>query len=310
MASFRTQSVVLSLAFMGLTGLGACVSTTEFAESVDREWDNPSVEVVPKATPDDPEAQRLRAEMKARQLARLSTNKDCNKILELAPDLASTGADDLDPDLKIARCQYLGMDLASAREHYQSAYDASGNIDALKGLALTELRAGRPERALGFLEQVNDAADVPDIRVLNAIGYANDLLGNYDAARVAFEQAGELRPDEGGAYNNLGMSYLRQNRFDDAVEAFQIALNRDPGLDIARLNLRIALASQGDFATALAGASEAEQATVLNSAGAYAFAEGDIETAEWMFQKALDINPSFYPSAYENLQRARLTDKR
>ena len=310
MVSFKNKYALASMAFAGLLSVGACASSAEFAESVDREWATPSVEVVPKTTPDNPETQRLRAEMKARQLARLSTNTDCDRILELAPDLASASVDDLDPELKIARCQYLGMDLASARDHYQSAFDESGNIEALKGLALTELRAGRTERSLQLLEQANALEPTPDVRVLNAIGYANDLLGQYEAAEAAFRQAGDLRPDEGNAYNNLGMSFLRQDRFDEAIGAFQIALNRDPALTIARLNLRIALATQGDFATALAGASEAEQATILNNAGAHAFANGDVETAEWMFQKALDINPSFYPNAYENLQRARLTTSR
>jgi len=310
MKSNRHRSTFLALAFTGVLGLGACVSSGEFSESVDREWDNPSVEVVPRQTADDPEVQKQRAEMKARQLAKLSTSKDCDRILELAPDLALGEAGELDPELKIARCQYLGMDLASARDQYQAVYNDTGSVEALKGLALTELRAGRTERALQLLQQADDLAPSSDVRVLNAIGYANDLIGNYGAAEAAFRQAGELRPDDGGAFNNLGMSYLRQDRFDDAVNAFQIALNRDPALTIARLNLRIALATRGDFATALSGASEAEQATVLNSAGAHAFAEGDIETAEWMFQKALDINPTFYPSAYENLQRARLTSDR
>lgn len=310
MKSNRNKSVFVALAVTSLLGLAGCASTAEFAESVEKEWANPSVEVVPKQTPDDPEALKRRAEMKAQQLAKLSTNKDCDRILELASDLASGSVDELDPELKIARCRYLGMDLASARDQYQSAYDDTGSFEALKGLALTELRAGRTERALNLLKQADALVSSSDVRVLNAIGYANDLVGNYDAAEEAFRRAGELRPDDGGAFNNLGMSFLRQDRMDEAVNAFQIALNRDPALTIARLNLRIALATRGDFATALSGASEAEQATVLNSAGAHAFSEGDLDTAEWMFQKALDINPTFYPSAYENLQRARLTADR
>ncbi len=310
MISTSNKSTFIALAFTGILSVSACVSSAEFSDSVDQEWDNPSVEVVPKQTADDPEAQKQRAEMKARQLAKLSTGRDCDQILELAPDLALGETGEVDPELKIARCQYLGMDLASARDQYQSAYDDTGSVDALKGLALTELRAGRTERALKLLQQADDLAPASDVRVLNAIGYANDLIGNYGDAEAAFLRAGELHPDEGGAFNNLGMSYLRQDRYDEAVNAFQIALNRDPALTIARLNLRIALATRGDFATALSGASDAEQATVLNSAGAHAFAEGDLETAEWMFQRALDINPTFYPSAYENLQRARLTAKR
>lgn len=120
----------------------------------------------------------------------------------------------------------------------------------------------------------------------------------------------QLAPSRGAPMNNLGMSYLRQERFADAINAFSSALDREPALGVASLNLRIAHAVEGDYSLALAGATDAEHAIILNSVGAAALARGETETARWLFQEALASSPVFYANAYSNLQRARVrTDK-
>jgi Flp pilus assembly protein TadD len=288
-----------------LAGAG-CANLAEFTASLEKEWAEPSVEVTPKQTPTDPEAQRLRAEMKVRTLEGLTTATDCAKILEIAPDVLASLTEITDEDIKLARCQYQGLDFASARKTYRGAFDRTGDAEALKGLALTELRDGRIEQGLDLMAGLNTNETQTDWQVFNAIGYASDVSGRFAEARDAYLRAAELSPDQGGALNNLGMSYLRQGNNPGAIDAFRQALDREPGLSVARLNLRIALASSGDFAVALAGASEAEQAAVLNSVGAQALSRGDVDTAKSLFLQALETSPSFYTSAFENLERARM----
>jgi len=306
MAEFKSNHLYATGAVALLLATGGCANMAEFTASLDKEWAAPSVEVTPKETPSDPEAKRLRAEMKARQLAGLSADSDCHKILEVAPGVIASEVDVENADLKLAQCQYQGLDFASARKNYRAAYDRTGDTEALKGLALTELRDGRIPAALDLLSTLNTDGTQTDWQVFNAIGYANDVSGNYDAAQEAYTRAAALSPDKGAALNNLGMSYLRQDRLVEAINAFRKALDREPALSVARLNLRIALAATGDFAVALAGASEAEQASVLNSVGAQALAKGDVDTAKSLFQQALEKNPSFYSGAYDNLERARM----
>lgn len=306
MSQLSSDRVPALVAIALMLATGGCANMAEFSSSLDKEWTQPSVEVTPKETAPDPEAIRLRAEMKARQLARLSSGTDCDKILEVAPEVIASELDADGADLKLARCQYQGLDFASARKNYRTAYDRTGSVDALKGLALTELSDGRIVAALDLLGQMNTDESQTDWQVFNAIGYANDLSGNFDAAQDSYLRAAELSPDKAAAMNNLGMSYLRQDRPLDAINAFRKALDREPTMSVARLNLRIALASTGDFAVALAGATEVEQASVLNSVGAQALAKGDIEGAQRLFQKALEKSPTFYANAHENLERARM----
>ncbi len=306
MVQFKSKRLYAPAALALLLATGGCANMAEFTDSLDKEWAQPSVEVTPKQTPPDPEAVRLRAEMKARQLAGLSAGSDCLKILEVAPEIIASEVNADDADLKLAQCQYHGLDFASARKNYRAAYDRTGSPEALKGLVLTELRDGRIPAAMDLLSQLNTDASQTDWQIFNAIGYANDLTGNFDLAEEAYVHAAALSPDKAAALNNLGMSYLRQDRPAEAIKAFRKALDREPSLSVARLNLRIALAATGDFAVALSGASEAEQASVLNSVGARALSRGDTDTAKWLFQQALEKNPAFYASAYENLERAHL----
>lgn len=306
MADVRLTPPCTAISILLAVALGGCANMAEFTTSLNKEWNQPSVEVTPKQTPSDPEAQKLRAEMKAKKLAGLSVEADCKTIIEIAPDVISGEAEVEGAELKLADCQYHTLDFASARKTYKAAYERTGDPVALKGLALTELRDGRVQSALDLFSRIEPGEMQSDWQLLNAIGYARDMTADYDEAQKAYARAAELSPDKGAAFNNLGMSYLRQARYADAVGAFRKALDREPTLEVARLNLRIALAASGEFAVALAGASEAEQASILNSVGTQALAQGNFDAAKYMFQQALDKNPSFYAGAYENLERTRI----
>ena len=173
-----------------------------------------------------------------------------------------------------------------------------------KGLALTELRDGRYVGALELLKKYNQKTALSDWQAMNATGFAHDQLGQKTEAETAYLAAATLSPGHGAPMNNLGMMYMREGRYDDAIQSFSIALNRQPDLEIANLNRRIAHGLKGDLGRAMSGASEKDRSAVYNSLGAAAMSRGDKASAQRMFKKALESSPVFYENAFANLERA------
>src|SRR5205823_5031767 len=62
----------------------------------------------------------------------------------------------------------------------------------------------------------------------NRTGAAEYARGNFDAARVAYEQALVAKPDDAETLNNLGLVLVRLNRFADAVPRFERAIELVP----------------------------------------------------------------------------------
>ena len=102
-------------------------------------------------------------------------------------------------------------------------------------------------------------------------------------------------------YNNRGFSMLMQQRLKEAVADFTLALRMDPEFEIARENLRLALAWQGRYVHAMAGASNRDMARVLNNVGFIALMRGDYGNAEAYLLRAMEADPSYNETAARNL---------
>ena len=59
--------------------------------------------------------------------------------------------------------------------------------------------------------------------------------------------ADRIDPGDAGAHNNLGVLFFQKGLFDDAVAAFERALELDPRLEVARQNAEIAFKESGHF---------------------------------------------------------------
>jgi Flp pilus assembly protein TadD len=105
------------------------------------------------------------------------------------------------------------------------------------------------------------------------------------------------------------MSLLLQRRYREATDMFQKALAADPGLGIARANLRIALAWQGRYDEALIGAASAERANALNNVGYIAMLRGDYQAAQKYLAQALTGSPTYQEQAARNLDMLKLLMK-
>ncbi|OQY28361.1 MAG: hypothetical protein B6244_07600 [Candidatus Cloacimonetes bacterium 4572_55] len=70
---------------------------------------------------------------------------------------------------------------------------------------------------------------------------------NEKEAKILRGYAKRLDPNDSGAFNNLGVVFFNKKFFDDAIEAFEQALDVDPQNTLARRNLRIALQKSGRY---------------------------------------------------------------
>lgn len=199
---------------------------------------------------------------------------------------------------------YLGqgrLDDALARfESVDEKADAAHQARALQGQGIVRLRQGDKEEAVLFLDRAVER-DAGLWRSWNALGRLKDADKDYTAARKAFRKAIELNPKAAFLHNNLGFSLLASGEPVYAEASFNRALELDPGLAVATTNLRLALALQGRYGPALAGASVKDRAVVMNNVGYAALLRGDHQRARMLFQDAMAADPAFFSEAKRNL---------
>ncbi|KAL8159218.1 hypothetical protein V2J09_000755 [Rumex salicifolius] len=73
--------------------------------------------------------------------------------------------------------------------------------------------------------------------ILSNIGNLYRQKGQYNSAKAMFTQSLKLQPGYAPAYNNLGLVFVAEAKFDEAKFCFNKALLTDPLLDAAKSNL-------------------------------------------------------------------------
>lgn len=90
---------------------------------------------------------------------------------------------------------------------------------AANGRGLAALQSGRiPDAVRGFAEA--HRADPADVEVLNNLGYAHLMQGDYDSARPYMLSALALTPERSAAWANLGQIQAMKGETQDAVASF------------------------------------------------------------------------------------------
>lgn len=291
--------------------LPACTSLDLMAKDFETRWNNPQA-ILEGSVAAEPTPEEL-AQIEAQNTATLEqaglalNSQDCEAIRAIAFKVFAVEEDHNETRLGLAECALSDRDLATARSRFREALNATGDARAERGLGIAALLDGKPDQARERLARASTRLG-DDWRTWNGLGFAEDSLGNWAAAEAAYLTAARLNASEVGPLNNLGMSYIRQDRYSDAIEVLQRGLKIDNRSQIMRLNLRLAHALDGHIGTALSGANDTERAIIYNTIGVSALSGGRREYARQMFNQALTAHPGFYARAYENLERTRFMD--
>jgi tetratricopeptide (TPR) repeat protein len=120
-----------------------------------------------------------------------------------------------------------------------------------------------------------------------------------------FEHTLRVTDNNSPIHNNLGIVFLKQGRFSDAVPHFTKALQIRPNDVRAHLNLAVSLAHVGDLQQAIehyikALELEPHHAGAHNNLGNVLLLQGRVDEAAAEFSRALEIN-GHYAEAHNNL---------
>jgi tetratricopeptide (TPR) repeat protein len=179
------------------------------------------------------------------------------------------------------------------------------NVAALTLMGHIARNQGDLDRSLEFLTTAYQNAP-KNLEVLTELAITNDHMGQerLTYAEPLYKKVISLKPRSSAAHNNLGFNYLLQGRHQDAARIFNKALTLDPSNKRAKNNLGAAylLNNQTDEALKLFQ-DTVGQAAAYNNLGYILMTQGNLEQAEKAFKKALQLNPSFYVRAQENLEQ-------
>jgi Flp pilus assembly protein TadD len=171
-----------------------------------------------------------------------------------------------------------------------------------EGVALSTL--GRSDEAFTTLKTAV-TTDPSLWRAWNALGGEYDARRDWTDAEAAYDHALVDSDEAAIVLNNRGFSRLLQRRLPEAKEDFVAALKKKPDLAAARTNLRLAMALNAEYDSALATAASDDQAALLNNAGFAAMVRGDYPRAEALFNEAIAAKGQYYQRAADNLALAK-----
>jgi len=141
----------------------------------------------------------------------------------------------------------------------------------------------------------------------NFQGIIYDYEKRPEEAIHEYQTAIELKPDEGSLYNNLGISFSLIGEYEKAATAFKEALKMGGSKQKIYNNLGLVLTLVGRHGEALeAFRRGGNEAQAFNNVGAMYLHQGNYDEAVRSFEKAMELAPTFYAKASENLRKVKV----
>ena len=187
------------------------------------------------------------------------------------------------------------------------------NLYARKLLVSTLLRTRQPQRALDVLAPALKAAQ-SDVQVLTLAGESYIQLNDFTKAEEYFEKASALSPTDARLHAALGISKLAQGEDALAIADLETAAALDNKTSKVDVLLVMTHLRHKEFDKALKAATTLEKeqpASPLshNLKGVAYLGKKSFAQARASFEKALAIQPTFFPAA-ANLAQLDLQDKK
>jgi tetratricopeptide (TPR) repeat protein len=132
--------------------------------------------------------------------------------------------------------------------------------------------------------------------------------GQFDQAIAEFQATIELNPDDAEARYNLGLAYQKQDKLDEAAAAYQEALQLDPDMAEVHNNLGLIYDDQGKPDQAIAEYQEAiridpDDDTAHYNLGLFYYEQGQLDQAIAEYKETVRVNPD-NADAHYNMGRA------
>jgi len=204
---------------------------------------------------------------------------------------------------------------------------APNNIDALTELGLlnlgdrNQLKAeellfkavtlDQQRQANGKLGKTPEAAGLKvdsrsPVKAYNGLGVLADLSKNYPQAEAYYRLALQIEPRSALVQNSLGYSYYLAGRWEEATRAYQQGITYDSSNKALWRNYGLLLARQGRYEEALSAFEQIEsRAEASNDVGYVCLIEGRLDQAEQFLRSAIEQSPSYYNTAWDNLNRVQ-----
>ncbi|MGD2113163.1 MAG: tetratricopeptide repeat protein [Gammaproteobacteria bacterium] len=159
--------------------------------------------------------------------------------------------------------------LAAALEKDPHRWQSHNGLGMLADLEGEHAQAA--EHYSRALEIPPGSEQLPDTALLlNNLGYSLYLNGDWQGAQQHFRRALDYRPDFTRAWQNLGLVHTRKGEYDLAMEAFRHVMDKPEA---------------------------------YNNIGFVCMINRQYEQAEYFFRQAIQLSPTYYVKAHENLER-------
>lgn len=253
-------------------------------------------------------------EMKAEGYERVGDNYIRQGNLEMA-FLQYEKAQSLDPEASSVRYKLgwlllnRGLNSDALKTFEEIRKRDPKNPLAYEGIARVHIALKEYEKAVANLEKALQLK--PDFWQCHALfAFMYDRQGRYDDSITSYKKAIALKADSFLLYNNLGMSYYMKGDYEKSVEAYMKALKINDKAPATYNNLGMALGKLGRYDDALNVFKRAgDEAAAYNNLGMIYMATGKHADAVSAFEKALELKPSYYVRASENLAKAKAAMK-
>jgi putative PEP-CTERM system TPR-repeat lipoprotein len=265
------------------------------------------IDAARKSTPNNPIVNYTQALLDFTQGKNAAALESVQQVLRVAPEHM--------PSILLAGgVQYALGSTQQAEQHLKKYLDKNpDNLYARKLLASTLLKNGQIQPAIKVLEPALTSAQ-QDPQVLMLIGQSYMQAKDFTKATESFEKASALAPKAAAIHTALGMSRLGQGESDRAVAELEKATDLDvkspqAGVLLVMTHLRL---KEYDKALAAVKALEKEQPDnplLQNLKGGAYLGKEDITNARASFQKALTIQPTYFP-AVANLAQLDIQEKK
>jgi tetratricopeptide (TPR) repeat protein len=182
--------------------------------------------------------------------------------------------------------------LANGMNRFVGSVRASqGNPDAHYLLGDYHQGRGRHREAI---EEFNKAIRIDPlyVKAFNGIAVSLDQTGEHERAQEYYQAALAIKPELDYLYNNLGYSFLLQERYEEAAAAFEKA-DALAGGQTSRIRNNLALANSalGKVDPATVPDNPRHQALVEYTAANHLLKNGGFEEARDHYVKALTLDP-------------------